>query len=362
MITAVLSAVTFSLPTLSPVAKSLKNLSVTDVFFRIENRLNVPDTSANIVIVDMTELYSRSDIADLLMQIGEAQPRAIGVDLIFEGVKDDIEGNERLEEAVEGISEKSVFVNKLTSYDVQMKLFRDCVMSYFRDFIDIREGYSNVTDNLENNVIRELTISMNTTFGEYESFAQSLAAIVGKPSNGSRNLVINYCPVAFRVVPFYKVRESSHLLKDKIVLVGTMTEEQDMHLTPIGKMSGIEIQAYSLLTLLEHRDIKELSLFESFFVGLLICWIYELFLELLAHFIITRRTTMRIFLSESGLLQTIMPMVFLSFVVILTYFLFEYANLSIDMVLVLAMVGFVGISRHLFEASLKVKEYKRGNR
>lgn len=348
-----LTVITFKTPALSPVAKALKNISITDLFFSLENKYIKADTCQSIVIVDMTELHSREDIGNLLTEINDAQPKTIGVDLIFEGEKDDLEGNLILEQAVEEVSPKAVFTNKLTDYDEKHKRFSALVASYFRDVIPITEGYANVTDNMENSTIRDLTITQMSTLGKQSSFAAQVAKKVGIKADGKKNLVINYSPVAFRVIPFDKVYANRSLLKNKIVFVGTMTEEQDMHLTPLGKMPGVEIQAYSLLTLLEHKDIVYVSTVASIVIGFILCYIYELLFSLVAIFVKTRGEKARIFLTESRIMLNFLSFIYIPGISLLSYFLFAKWNIYVDMVIVLVMVAFVGLSRRIYIATKK---------
>lgn len=353
LIVMLLTVITFKTPALSPVAKALKNISITDLFFSLENKYIKADTCQSIVIVDMTELHSRVDIGNLLTEINDAQPKAIGVDLLFEGEKDDLEGNLILEQAVEEVSPKAVFTNKLTDYDEKHKRFSALVASYFRDVIPITEGYANVTDNMENSTIRDLTITQMSTLGKQSSFAAQVAKKVGIKADGKKNLVINYSPVAFRVIPFDKVYVNRSLLKNKIVLVGTMTEEQDMHLTPLGKMPGVEIQAYSLLTLLEHKDIVYVSTVASIVIGFILCYIYELLFSLVAIFVKTRGEKTRIFLTESRIMLNLLSFIYIPGISLLSYFLFAKWNIYVDMVIVLVMVAFVGLSRRIYIATKK---------
>lgn len=359
VIVMLLTVITFKAPALSPVAKALKNISITDLFFSLENKYIKADTCQSIVIVDMTELHSRADIGNLLTEINDAQPKAIGVDLIFEGEKDDLEGNVILEQAVEEVSPKAVFTNKLTNYDEKHKRFSALVASYFRDVIPISEGYANVTDNMENSTIRDLTITQMSTLGKQSSFAAQVAKEVGIKADGRKNLVINYSPVVFRVIPFDKVYANRSLLKNKIVLVGTMTEEQDMHLTPLGKMPGVEIQAYSLLTLLEHKDIVYVSTVASIVIGFILCYIYEMLFSLVAIFVKTRGEKTRIFLTESRIMLNLLSFIYIPGISLLSYFIFAKWNIYVDMVVVLVMVAFVGLSRRLYIATKKVVKVVR---
>lgn len=352
-----LMVVTFTVPAFSPIAKALKNISATDLFFQIENKIKSAETCQDVVIVDMTELHSRSNIGQLLSDIYDAHPKAIGIDLIFEGEKDDIEENLALEEVVDKIAPITVFANKLVDYDVTKKQFTGCVMSYFRDLYPVEEGYTNLNDNMEHFVVRTTTVSQETTFGKQLSLPAKLAMRAGvKNVEQNNSAVINFHPVKIPVLTFDQVMEKRNQLRGKIVLVGTMKEEQDCHLSPLGKIPGVELQAYSLLTLMKHKSITQISKLMSVFIAILLCYVYELFLGAIAIFVGSCKPRLRIFLSESRILLTFLPMLFFSLVSITAYLLFDIWGISVDMVIVLVMLSMVGFSRRLYLACKKVME------
>ena len=83
---------------------------------------------------------------------------------------------------------------------------------------------------------------------------------------------IIYSDTDFTVVQSDSVSNNAALLKNKIVMLGTLNEEADMHITPIGKMAGMKIQAYSVLSYLQHRKIVEMSTLTSIILTFLLCY------------------------------------------------------------------------------------------
>lgn len=352
-----LTVITFTIPIFNPVVKALKNISAMDLFFQIENKMDVAEVCQDVVIVDMTELQSRSDIGQLLSDIYDARPKAIGVDLIFEGEKDNIEEDLVLEKVVEKIAPITIFANKLVDYDVSEKKFRGCVMSYFRDLYSIEEGYTNLNDNMEHAVIRNTTISQVTIFGKQLSFPVKLAIKSGmKHIEHDGSVIIDFRPIRIPVLSFDQIKKKQNLLKGKVVLVGTMKEERDCYLSPLGKMPGIEFQAYSLLTLMKHTSIAQPSKYVSILIALLLCYVYELFLDAVAIFVRTRKLRMRIFLSESRILLTFLPMLFFSSVTMMAFLIFDIWSTSVDLVIILVMLSMVAFSRRLYWAFKKMLE------
>lgn len=356
-----LSLVTFQVPILNPIARGVKNFSVTDMFFTIQNNITKADTCQSIVIVDMTELHNRADIGELLNSIYDLKPKTIGVDLIFEGVKDDFEGNVVLEQAVNRISPISIFATKLTGYNKENKKFTGFTSSYFKDAINIQEGYVNLTDNMEKSMIRALSVERSTVFGKCKSFASFILEKSGCNTNAETDITINYSPVVYRVIPFDKVKENANYIKDKIVLVGAVNEEQDSHLTPLGKLSGIEIQARSIHTMMEHKSVIYIPTFLSIIIALLMCFVYELIISWIGQFVKSREIAMRTFLSESRIMLTIISLLYISSITILSFLLFDIFNIYIDMVIVLLMFSIVGFSHRVLFATINAYNYKKNS-
>ena len=362
LIMLVLGAFTFTTSLMSPVAKALKNLSVTDIFFNIENSTMPADTCDIITIVDMTELTQRGDIGKLLSEIGDMNPLCIGVDLIFQGEKEDVEGNIILEEAISSICDKAVFSEKLTSYDNKGNEFTSTVKSYFCEVIPTENAYTNITDNMEKSTIRELTISERMNGEIIKSFAAKIAEKVGADINNSnKNIIINYKPTKFNVISYKEIAAKRELIDGHIVLVGTMTEETDMHLSPLGKTAGIEIQAYSLLTILEHSDIYYLPTWVNIVIGILLCLTFEILLALGVVWTASRKPMLKTFLAESKWMNRIVSMSFLGLVSIASFFVFEKYSIYIDMVVVLAMLAFVVEARILYSAVIRSLREKQIN-
>jgi CHASE2 domain-containing sensor protein len=73
------------------------------------------------------------------------------------------------------------------------------------------------------------------------------------------------------------------LIEDRIVLLGAMKEETDMHYTPLGKIAGTELLAYGITTMLKHDEVKVISGWPmwvvSFIVVMLITFVRVQYLE-----------------------------------------------------------------------------------
>lgn len=351
-----LSLFTFNVSFMNPVAKAMKNLSMTDIFYKMENASGTKDTCQLITIVDMTELTERGAIGEFLNKLYSMNPAIVGIDLIFEGEKDDIEGNLILEESVETIADKAVFANKLIDYDEERNEFTQTVHSYFSSAFQIEEGYANITDNMENSTIRMLTLTQNKSGKKYYSFPAQIAKKMGAKVDNDKTgteVYINYSPTIFPTISYKDLEKNKQLIEGHIVFVGAMQEEQDMHLSPLGKTSGLEIQAYSTLTLLEHKNIKSISLFACFIIGFILCYLFELLIDITDNYFRKKKSRIASFLYEAEIPVQAVSVLFLLLVTFCSFALFIQQGIYVDTILILALSVLVLESRNLYHAFLK---------
>lgn len=356
-----LSIVTFNLSILDPVVDALDEFSITDVFFEIENNKeeNI-ETSDLITIVDMTDLHNRGDIASLMQEIGLNNPLCVGIDLIFEGEKDDSIGNKELVEAVNNLGETAIYSKKLTDYSGETDKFANRVSSFFTKDIEVQEAYTNLVNDMSSTRVREFTATQQEGETESISFPAAIASRFDTTlvSNHKDSYLINYRNVKFPVVKFDEIQEKADLIDGHIVLIGTMTEEQDMHMTPLGKMPGIEVQAYSLLTLLEHKDLQELPLWLSILITFVLCYLLEITIDAVPRCVEKSTKIPIVFLRESGLITALLILLWVIVVTWLMFYSFTRRNVIIDGGVLLASMALVCEGRELIEATIKTLSTK----
>ena len=356
-----LSIITFNLSILDPVADALDEFSITDVFFEIENNKeeNI-ETSDLITIVDMTDLHNRGDIASLMQEIGFNMPLCVGIDLIFECEKDDSIGNKELVEAVNNLGETAIYSKKLTDYSGETDKFANRVSSFFTKDIEVQEAYTNLVNDMSSTRVREFTATQQEGETESISFPAAIASRFDTTlvSNHKDSYLINYRNVKFPVVKFDEIQEKADLIDGHIVLIGTMTEEQDMHMTPLGKMPGIEVQAYSLLTLLEHKDLQELPLWLSILITFVLCYLLEITIDAVPRCVEKSTKIPIVFLRESGLITALLILLWVIVVTWLMFYSFTRWNVIIDGGVLLASMALVCEGRELIEATIKTLSTK----
>ena len=284
-----LAFASINLTVVNPVKKAFSDFSMTDVYYEIQNSSGVKEINSDIVLVDMTELYDRRKIADCMTAINQCQSKVFVVDLIFERPSYDEEENEYLINAVAGLR-NAVFSCKLTDYDYEKDKFRKVRRSFFSSDDDgLTWAFSNVISGEGYGCIRKY--SQNEHINDHVIFSLPYAAICRytntKPQEQApKQRNIEYSHTDFIVVPHDKVLENRNLIKGKIVILGTINEEADTHITPLGKMPGMKIQAFAMLSSMSHHKVYALNDYMSILLTIVLCYISSM-----AGAYLTRRHT-----------------------------------------------------------------------
>lgn len=352
----VLRVITVNIDFLNPIANALDEFSITDMMFDIQHATTEPEVNDLVTIVDMTDLHDRGDIANLLAEISQCSPIVMGIDLIFEGEKDDHLGNELLLEAVHDLEDKAIFTSKLTDYSSAEGTYKGCVRSFFVDDLDISEAYSNVNNDLTKSVVRDFGIKQKLNDEAMLSFPAKIASrfddSVDKMNDDE--LLINFKNVVFPVVMYDEVLDKQELIDGHIILVGAMTEEQDMHNSPLGKMSGVELQAYSLLTLLEHKAMKKIPVWLDWLLALLVCYLMELTIDALFQWVCKKdKSAIMVFLKESNVLDIIMLFVWMVLLCWFIFIMFAKHNIIVGGGMILALLALTCEGRNIYMSIIK---------
>lgn len=351
----ILAYVTVNVDFLNPVEQAFSNYSLSDMYYQIDRYGVEPEPSELITIVDMTDYYYRGDLAEVLMKINDMDPMVVGVDIIFEGIRDDAVGNELLQDAVQALGDKAIFTMKLKDYDEDKECFTDVTSSFFADSIKVNQGYANLPDNMEARNIRDYTEIQQLGDSTTLSFPLMVAKLVDNDIEPTdKTLHIDYSNVAFPVVKASEIDNYVDLITGHVVMIGTMHEEQDMHLSPIGKMAGLEMQTYTLKTILERKIITDVPEWLNYILAFIICFLIEL--SLYAMGIFTSRfekNTIVVFFDKSGLLTTILVLLWLIGINWIGYIAFKKEGTYIDAVLILALVAMLLAAREMYEAFIQ---------
>lgn len=183
---------TMGLSFLNPMGSSMDNFSISDIFFQIENASDVKDINPDIVLVDISDVYDRNELATLINQIDAAHPKTIGLDIIFEGVKDDAIANKHLIDAISNAS-NIVLSCKLTQYDPDDDTFYDIVDNFFSDDLqDKSKGYTNLTIDNGTQMLRNMSYVRSYMGDTIASFSNLIYhnSVSKKPTIKDDNFIV----------------------------------------------------------------------------------------------------------------------------------------------------------------------------
>lgn len=348
MLVGIYAAIALNFSFLNPISQGIKDFSLTDIYYQVLRQS--PGQSQAITVVDMSKLYSRSKVAALLYDIEAANPKVIGVDITFKDKRTDLVGNEMLVDIAKN-SNNIVFAY----YRQDVVNVRDReVHSFFTDSIPVTEGFTDMPRGLYGKMKRMVPLAGESRGEICHSFSSAVANMyAGKElvplSQKSQN--INFEPTEFSVVDADDVLDNPELLEGRIVLVGGINRIEDMHDTPLGKMAGTMLLAYSIQTILEDKEVTSmpyiwLAIF-SFAVVVVTFYGQKKYVERLEKKV--NNLLMRSVLSSTyvtGLLTSLWT----AFLLFLTFLLFYKFKLNVNLGWALAAIACSTSSVSLYNA------------
>lgn len=262
---------------LNPLAQTMKDFSLTDVYYYVLQDHGQADTSRVVTIVDMTDLPDRAAIADVFEEIESMNPKVVGVDIVFEGLKSDTLADMHLMALAEKAT-NAVFSYYNTSdvYGMGEDEESTDVHSFFADEVPVTEGYTNIQRSLYGGVKRKVSLR-DKSFGDNRT--SLIYEVVQKYTDGALSshegdvIGVNFRPTVFRKISPDSIAYHRDWIENQIVFYGATRERTDMAYTPLGKMAGVELLAYGTQTLLEESEVRQFSSWAtaliSFFIVLI---------------------------------------------------------------------------------------------
>ena len=268
----ILAVLSLNLTIFSPFRQAFDDFSITDVYYAIQRTGNNVEWSDDIAIVDITDHHSRSDIARTLTQVAECKPKQVVIDLIFAAPGKQPLADDSLVRAIDTIPNK-VLAMKLTDYDPEQATFTSCVHSFFCPPDASYNGFVNLPKSINSGVLRTFSTFETLSADTVQAIAPLAWSKLGQTafSLQPRERIIAFNNIQFPVVRYDSIAQLKGLLTGKIVIVGATHEEADMHITPIGKRPGTEIQAHIMQTCISHPHIKTTGTWFSICLAALLC-------------------------------------------------------------------------------------------
>lgn len=340
-----LGLLALNLSFLSPVANVMNEFSYTDIYYHVLQESGASDTSQVITLVDMTRLRKRGKIADVLEQIEEFSPKVVGVDIVFEGLMEDSASDERLRRLAQQYKDNVVYSYRMLNFIDPETGYAEDVHSFFVDEgIEVMEGFTDFDRTLYGGMKRHLSLRRPCCYEERQSLIGKVLDVYtdGQIDLGSQtDIAINFCPVKFRVVPYDSVAFCQEQITNHIVLLGATHELTDMHYTPLGKIAGIELLAYSMQTLLEHRQVVALPGWLTAIVAFFISLLSWMGLRRYNAFAKRQKSELLTFFLTTIFVKGILIFFWMALLIWIGFIIFSYWHLSINLGWGLASIAFL---------------------
>lgn len=268
-----LIGISFSVAFLNPLARSLSNFSMTDIFYDISKSKVQKEKSDLITLVDMSDVYERSELASVIEEIEDLEPTVLGIDIMFDGERDDSIGNERLMDAAFDIKVPTVWSCKLADWSDEDEQFHTVHHSFFAELCGVDEAFTNVQRDVNGGTVRRFGVLRKAEDKWVYSLPAKIAKIYTQEEpamDAEMSCTINFHAVDFPIVPYNELQENADLIRRRIVLLGAEKELRDMHYTPLGQTSGLHVLAYTVKTLVDHQAPSELPAWLIIAISLLV--------------------------------------------------------------------------------------------
>lgn len=254
-----------SISVLNPFATAFKDFSFLDLYYSQE--MYEPKTVSDIVLVNI-ENRDRYQIAQLINHLQQFNPKAIGVDVIFKNPKNQYSDSLLLK----ALSQPNVVV-------VKAFVDNEWVNSFNNNFSDkLREGYSNLNFNSQNQVIRKINYSYENQNKIHHSLSYKMYLHDSIQVADKTEQVLAYTGSmnSFLTLGYDEIlnNEDLNFIKNKYVLLGYLgiplgnpNDIEDKFFTPLNKnssgksvpdMYGVTIHANALAALINGIKFKEI--------------------------------------------------------------------------------------------------------
>lgn len=348
--------ITVKVEIMDPIRRTIADFSFTDIYYQIEREGDAPDTCRYITIVDMTKVTARGDIAKVLTDIEAANPKVVGLDCVFDNEGDDIEGNDAIIQVAEKYK-NIVFAEKMLDWENDTIGYTKVIHSFFSEFVDINEGTVNMPRKLYDSMKRKTALTELYNGKRQLSFVSQVSNLyTGKDMVGKHtgDININFSYTKFQVLQPDEVKAHPELIEGQIVLFGSMYEDADTHWSPLGRIAGVELLAYSIQSLIERTDVKNVPFIPFCIITLLIIFIVQV---LQANYL--KRTSLSSnmftkYIIGSAYIMNILTFLFTSVFIGISFLIFCTFHISFNLAWALSVIAFLGVSRSLYAA---IKDY-----
>ena len=164
------------------------------------------------------------------------------------------------------------------------------------------------------------------------------------------DIKINFAPTHFNVIAPSEIMQNKDLIDGRIVLLGAMTDETDMHNTPIGKLPGVQLLAYSTQTLLESGQIKELPIWIQGIIAVLLVVLTNIMQLAYIGFTSRSKSPFIHHVIGSGYVLGLVTFLWIALIMWISFLCFNLYNISVETGWSIAAMAFLSTSRSFYAA------------
>ncbi len=235
------------------------DFEVSDFYNRVDANRSEKSLDPDIVIVNIDEVTERGDIAALIDDVAEAGAKVIGVDILFNGLKDEA-GDSMLTAVAERHRDRIVAAVELDDAYGELPSLSGNLL--YGRLPENMFGVVNLVSDRPRGVIRSFIPFYATSQGEVPSFGAAVASrfspginCQGAVDGDERHLF--YSAEEYFCIEPGDVAAAADELRDKIVLLGTINDRADLHVTPVDdNYPGVMIHAHIISAMLAGRYVS----------------------------------------------------------------------------------------------------------
>lgn len=316
----------------SPIQNS-SDFAMSDIFEYISNDANFSYISNDIVIV-ATDGCNRQEIASIIDTINTYNPKVIGLDVIF---KQQQYNDSALISTINKCNQ--IVLPYDMGYNTQSDVFFVQDSSYFyNDLKHVNLGAINLSGNSIRNVIRRFKNHFCTQTDSVNSFSYLIANLYSNDNTNKLNERPDDGLIAYRgreiekftKEEFISLEDKNLTIQNKIVLLGDINSNSDMHTTPIKEeVAGVVIHAHIIDTILNGLYIKEASNLLNYSIAILMTLLFCGF---------TYYVRVNVKYAGRLLIRTVQFGLIITYIII-GYFLYSVCNYYINFSISVLMTG-----------------------
>ena len=300
----------------------------------------------------MTKLTRRSDIAALLENVEACNPKIVGLDVCFDNEGEDYAGNDSLID-VALRHDNIVYSMKLHDWVNDTIGWTKSIHSFFYEIVDLTEGTTNMPRTLYDNMKRKVPVCELYEGKQVPSFvAQVCNGYAGQDlvKGRTKDIKINFSPIVLHGWSPEEGPDHPERREGQIVRVGAMYEETDRHWTPAGRIAGVELLGYGIHSIIYSNEIKDIPFAVLCFISFLIVFL----VEVIQHWYLQSTSdASNMFVRHiigSSYVMSILTFLFTSVLLGVSFLLFKWYGLSINLAWALSVITFLSTSRSMYSA------------